>query len=252
MICHTIDDVIHRLNLIVDECKQTQDKLGYFAVLYRKVTIRVKQGIARNEFEDNQRMEKLDVLFANRYFEAYDAYRSNQPCSACWQVAFDTSKQHGQIILQHLLLGINAHINLDLGIAALDTAGLLPLTSIQHDFNTINAILSDMVDGVKTNIGKVSPVFKWLMPIADSLDSMDEILVNFSIHTARDGAWMFANALDVSNRNETIIRQRDSNIAMLGRKIANPGIHLSRINRTIAMAEWRTVAANMSLLEEEN
>lgn len=251
MICRTIDDVINRLNTIVDECKQQQDKLGYFAVLYRKVTIRVKQGIAHNEFEDNQRMEKLDVLFANRYFEAYDAYRSKQTCSACWQVAFNASRESGHIILQHLLLGINAHINLDLGMAALDTAGDQPLHSIQHDFNTINAILSDMVDGVKANIGKVSPVFKWLMPIADSLDSMDEMLVNFSIHTARDGAWLFANSLDFYHRDEAVVHQRDADIAMLGRKIANPGMHLNRINRTIAMAEWRTVAANMSLLEED-
>lgn len=49
------------------------DTAGYFAALYRKVTSRAKQGIADNEFEDGSRMEKLDVIFANPYINAYMA-----------------------------------------------------------------------------------------------------------------------------------------------------------------------------------
>lgn len=57
---NTIIDIINRLDQIIEECKVQKNRVGYFAVLYRQVTIRIKNGIDRKEFEDNPRMEKLD------------------------------------------------------------------------------------------------------------------------------------------------------------------------------------------------
>ena len=71
----TIQDVIDDLTEILAECRQKNSPLGFFASLYRRVTIRVRDGIARGEFEDNARMEMLDVIFAKRYIDAYRAYR---------------------------------------------------------------------------------------------------------------------------------------------------------------------------------
>lgn len=246
MQCKTIDEVIHVLDEIITGCKQHQDPLGYFAVLYRKVTLRVKQGIARNEFEDNARMEQLDVYFANRYFAAYDAYRKGEHCSACWKVAFDASRDKRLVILQHTLLGINAHINLDLGIAAYDTMAGQDIHQIQPDFFAINRILSEMVDSVKANLGKVSPVFNWLVPLAKH---KDEMLVKFSINTAREGAWEFAQQLGQSQRNPTLITQRDQVIATLGNALRNQGTMLRWILKPVRLAEWRSVAANLTILE---
>ncbi|NIR65754.1 MAG: hypothetical protein GWN00_24945 [Aliifodinibius sp.] len=91
--------------------------MGYFAALYRKVTIRVKE-----EFEDPERMERLDVLFANRYLEAFEQYHTRKETTVSWKLAFDTCKRWRPIVLQHLLLGMNTHIRLDLGVAAAETA----------------------------------------------------------------------------------------------------------------------------------
>ena len=63
-------------------------------------------------------MEKLDVIFANRYIKAYYQYQTQQPASKTWEAAFVEADNYWIIVLQHLLLGMNAHINLDLGIAA--------------------------------------------------------------------------------------------------------------------------------------
>ena len=247
MTCKTIDEVIAQLTMIIDDCKNRQDTLGYFAVLYRKVTQRVKRGILQNEFEDGKRMELLDVRFANRYFEAYDAFRSGKPCSASWQLAFNASQEQHHIVLQHLLLGINAHINLDLGIAALDTAGDQSINSIRNDFFAINAVLAELVDNVKNDIGAISPVFKCLMPLAPKTE---EMLINFSIQLARDGAWKFAGELQASGRSEQLIEARDEIIVLLGSTIRKPGIILSLINRVIAFFEWRSVAEKMERLEK--
>ena len=54
---NTIDDVIEALDEIIQECKDNQVPLGYFAALYRKVTIQVKEGIAEDFFDDGPRME---------------------------------------------------------------------------------------------------------------------------------------------------------------------------------------------------
>ncbi len=61
-----IDEVIARLTDIIDISRQESSRQGYFAALYRKVTINVKQGILNGRFEDGARMERLDVNFAVR------------------------------------------------------------------------------------------------------------------------------------------------------------------------------------------
>ena len=75
----TIDEVIERLGAIIEESVRTESRLGYFASLYNRVTITVRDGVKTGRFEDNARMERLDVLFANRYLDAYDAYRRGEP-----------------------------------------------------------------------------------------------------------------------------------------------------------------------------
>lgn len=247
MNCTTIDEVIAKLDTIIHRCKLEQNALGYFAVLYRKVTIRVKQGILKHEFNDNQQMEQLDVLFANRYFEAFEAYSLKQKPTQSWFIAFEASSESGHIILQHLLAGINAHINLDLGIAALHTVGTKPLSHIENDFNAINRILSEMVDEVEQGISKVSPVFKLLMPLAGN---KDEIFINFSISLARDGAWKFANELSASKKQAQLIQNRDQKIAALASQLLKPATRLRWILKIISWLEWRSVAANMCLLEK--
>lgn len=87
----TIDDVIARLDHIIDRARQERSRLGYFAALYRNVTLRVRAGIAQGRFEDGPRMGRLDVRFANRYFAAYDQHREGHAPTRCWQVAFDAA-----------------------------------------------------------------------------------------------------------------------------------------------------------------
>jgi len=74
MQAQTIDEVISQLDGVIARAKREGSRLGYFPAMYRKVTIRVKEGIQQGIFEDNPRMGKLEVLFANRYIEAVNAY----------------------------------------------------------------------------------------------------------------------------------------------------------------------------------
>jgi|GEM_PF-1932562 len=76
---NTIDEVIAILETIIIESEKNNDPLGYFAALYQKVTIKVKEGITNNFFENGPRMEQLDIVFAKRYLDAWYCYKNNEP-----------------------------------------------------------------------------------------------------------------------------------------------------------------------------
>ncbi|MDR7130451.1 hypothetical protein J2X69_002801 [Algoriphagus sp. 4150] len=242
----TIDEVLVRMDQIVDECKSTQSRIGYFAILYRQVTRRIRDGILAREFEDNPRMEKLDVLFAGRFIDAYDSWKNGVRPTESWLMAFEASKVSRHLVLQHLFLGINAHINLDLGISAADTMGANPIAGIQNDFNKINAVLAELVDGVKANISTVSPIFGWLIPLAKG---RDEMLLNFSIRLARDGAWKYAGEYYACEDRTASVFERDMTIAKLANKLINPGKFLLFIVKIVSLAEWKSVSRTMDQLD---
>src|SRR6266571_4880006 len=87
-LARTIDEVIAQLDDIIARSIQEQSRLGYFAALYRKATVKVKEGIAEGRFENGPRMERLDVTFANRYLEALDQFRRGQQPYLSWLTSF--------------------------------------------------------------------------------------------------------------------------------------------------------------------
>lgn len=74
----TIDEETGQLTAIVEWAKKNESRAGYFAALYRKVTIQVKQRIEDDFFDDGSRMERLDVIFANCYIHACHQYQTGQ------------------------------------------------------------------------------------------------------------------------------------------------------------------------------
>lgn len=241
----SIDEVIVRMDQIVSACRSRNSRIGYFAVLYRQVTIRIKNGILNSEFEDSSRMEKLNVLFAKRFIDAFDAFQSGQKPTASWNHAFEAANSSKHLVLQHLLLGINSHNNLDLGIAAVETIGSSDPASLQNDFNKINAVLSELVDGVKNNIGTLSPFFNTIIRFANG---KEEILVNFSIKLARDGAWKFANKYQKAGNKIDAIQKRDKAITILAKGLTNPGIKFRIWVWLIGLSEWKSVPEIMDQL----
>lgn len=234
---NSIDEVIDVLDAIVAEEIRRKSKLAYFPALYLKVTRRVRQGILNQEFEDNLRMEFLDVVFANRYIDAYIAFRNGRPLTSSWRVAFEAENK-SLLILQHLLLGMNAHINLDLGIAASETMKNKELSAIHNDFNAINRLLSEMSDEVQNKITGVSP----LLGLLDRLGgNSDTLLVNFSIELAREGAWQFANQYSHSPTPKTLAA-RDKTISNLGIQLIFPAGKLIKfLIKSVKMAENQNV-----------
>ncbi len=211
----TIDEVIARLEGIIEECIATRSRLGYFAALYNRVTLAVREGIQKGEFDDGPRMERLDVTFANRYLTAYEQYRAGELPSRSWLKAFEAAENPDLVVLQHLLIGMNAHINLDLGVAAVRTSPGAQLAPLQPDFDRINTVLAALTPVVEQELDQESPIFKKLSQIAPALELK---LVGFAMDEARESAWNFAQKLAFLPPQQQVptMATRDTEVAILG------------------------------------
>ena len=157
----TIDEVIATLEDIIAESINNKSRLGYFAALYLKVTKAVKEGIEAGQFNDGRQLGELDVMFANRYLDAYCKWQKGQLPTNSWVVAFEQAERSSVLVLQQLLLGMNAHINLDLGIAAADLCGDKPIAILKSDFDAINLIIASLTNQVLNELGQVSPLLSF-------------------------------------------------------------------------------------------
>lgn len=244
----TIDDVITQLTAIVEWSKQNNSRMGYFAALYRKVTIQVKKGIQENYFDDGPRMERLDVIFANRYIRACYLYHTGQTPTKSWVRAFEASTHWWPIVLQHLLLGMNAHINLDLGIAAAETVPPEELQSLKGDFEKINEVLANLVGGVQDELAQIWPVLRLLNRF---LGNVETAIINFSMGKARDAAWSFAEKLSPLSKQQRQreIAEKDGMMALFSNVISHPGFYGSLVIGIIRLGERGTTRHRIEILE---
>jgi hypothetical protein len=241
----TIDEVIARLDAIVADSIRRGDRLGYFPALYARVTRAIRDAIQRKQFDDNARMERLDVIFANRYLAAYDAYRSGEIPSRSWLLAFNAARRADLIVLQHLLVGMNAHINLDLGVAAARVAPGKALPGLLDDFNRINDILAALTPVIEQELDQASPGFRILTSIAPRLELK---IVGLGMREARNAAWKLAQELaPLAPGGQTVeMGERDGEATLLGQGILAP----NAVTGAIWVLESKDVARNIRDLAE--
>ncbi|MGQ0604931.1 MAG: DUF5995 family protein [Anaerolineales bacterium] len=232
----TIGDVLAQMDQVIAQCIQRRSKLGYFAVLYRNVTLRVQQGIAAGRFENGARLERLDVLFAQRYLQAIEQLWRGEAPTRSWAVAFEAARFWPPIILQHLVLGMNAHINLDLAIAAAQVSPGSELPDLKRDFDEISQLLIEMILEVQTRVERVSPWFRLLDRVGGRTD---EQLCAFALQVARRRAWQVAEQLALAppEARERAIAVHDQLVAGLGRGLFFPSFRLGSTHMLIRLRE---------------
>lgn len=249
MAAENIDDVVNGLADIVRDAGRAGDRIGYFAALYRQVTVEVRSAIQAGQFEDGARMDRFDTHFGNRYFEAYDAWRRDQSGPRCWREAFGLLKDDDTIIVQHLILGVNAHINLDLAVAAARTGPGQDIHALRHDFLLINDILGRVVLAVQDSVDALSPFMSLLDKVGGRTD---ERILDFSIRQSREEAWYNAVLLagQSDQEREATIERLDIRAAVLARLIARPGGLVRPVLELIRHTESDDVPAVITHLDQ--
>ena len=247
MLAETIDDVIEQLDVIITQQRSQKNALGFFPALYRQVTVEIKNGIANNLFDNSPRMEKFDVIFANRYLEAFDKFQKGEQPTRAWQVALQTMNENNSILLQYLLLGISTHINLDLGIAAAQVAPGQSLPDLQNDFNKINDILEEVLNPLQDVINQFSPLFGLLDRFGKN---KDEIIASFTIQKARAIAWEQAEILaeQTPSQQAKTINIIDRYVVRLNNELAHPQGLIGNIVSLIRLTESKNVPVIIDVL----
>ncbi len=251
----SVDDVLTNVAQIIDWASKEKSPIGYFAVVYQRVTLAVQKAInTPKEFDDPALVATLDAAFAQRYFNALNGFFYPDAVGGLtlpWEVAFVGASDGQAIILQHLLIAFNAHISFDLGMACLTIApNPASLNALKGDFDRVNKILADQLPAIVNVLQRLSPELRWTRVVLP-----DELGVfNRMLDDMRRGAWLFATYMSMhpDAADQKRVRQ-EASAAVLGTwYLEAPGrcTPFPALVRAIAEHESDDVAENMKALQK--
>ncbi|MED5810925.1 DUF5995 family protein [Mycolicibacterium sp. 050232] len=248
----TIEGVVQNLDSIIDWGIQAASPIGYFAVLYKRGTVAVEEAIAEGKFEHPEWVAQFDVVFANRYFAALNAYFHPAGYDASkltlpWEVAFNGARNASATLLQHMIASLNAHICYDLGVALVELSAN-ELSTIEHDFKLVNDLVSLQTPRMLHIVQQRSPGVRWIRrAIPREAWVIKRALIDF-----RKGAWMFA--IGMATQPATAYDLRVNKLAWtagLGAWYLNPPKRLTPISlvvHSLLRSENHDVAGNLRAL----
>ncbi|MEM7353508.1 MAG: DUF5995 family protein [Acidobacteriota bacterium] len=256
MSVQTIDQVLARLTTIVHDSLEQSARIGYFAGLYLRVTWSVKRAIvAGNVFQDNERMEQLDVTFASRFLDAWGTWNAGGQPTSPWALAFEDLARDDLMVVQHMALAMNAHIDLDLGVATEQVMRERgePLDDIHTDFDMINTILHRLIGIVQVQLAEISPTFKKIERLAPGIENH---LFGKVMDALRDGAWELAERLDQKKHDagrSLVIKEREALTTAAGKLIQEAGdvpLFGSLIDKVVAEENANGIPFNIQVVAE--
>ncbi len=200
------------MQVLVRQWQEASDKRAVFLDCYLRMTRGMLTAIEAGEFHDPVWVSALLIRFADYYFDALDAYERQSPATpAVWKLVHDATGRERTMILQDLLLGINAHINYDLVLTLVDMMDAewsqLSDTHRQQryaDHSHVNAVIGRTIDAVQDQV--VEHYAPGLNVIDLVLGPLDEWVMSRMIAHWRDEVWK--NAVVLIETPDTAERER--------------------------------------------
>ena len=245
----TLDDVVRGLGALEARFRDRGDRRCMFLSLYGVVSAEMQARVAAGAFADPAWVHRYAVAFANLYREALEAYDAGRAADVpkAWRLCFDAARAGTGLVLQDVLLGVNAHVNNDLPLA-LERVSIDPERAARRrDHDAVNAVLAVVTDRATRRLAALYA--PGLTAMDDCAGEIDELLGAFSLEVARDSAWdaavSLANARGRLERDLTA-RLVSSRAAVMARLLLAP----SRNARLVAVCRrleggtpWLTIAA---------
>lgn len=237
-----IQDVLARMESLQARLDASGDWRAVFCHTYLLTTRFVGEAIGRGEFRDADWMTRLDVRFAQYYFDALTQWDHHMSGVEPWKIAFAECKAQRTTALQDIALGMNAHINHDLVLAIVDVLAPgddLDLRRADHDH--INTVLARVVDDVQD---KVEWRYDPLASVFDfALGNLDEEIMGWVIEVARNHVWehvlLLRSAPDATAHKRFLATQ----VGNYARAVTLPTrkeTSLTHVNRFVRKA-WRRI-----------
>ena len=196
------------------------DGVARFNELYLAVTRAVAEETKADNYENAEFISRLDVVFADLYFDAVDDDASGREIPKAWAPLFEKRHTRGIAPLQFAIAGMNAHINHDLAVslvATCDEFGVdLDTKTPQHrDYLAVNGTLERVEGEIKARYttGIIGDLDKVMGPL-------DDVLANWSVARARDNAWVTAQAIRALRGKPRVYKQF---MLALGRNVGFAG-----------------------------
>jgi len=174
------------------------DRRAIFASVYTLTTLRMAESIDSGSYLNTAWMKSYQTEFANHYRSALRAFvlgnRSQVPNA--WLKAFDSAAAGQTLIIQDVLLGMNAHINFDLPFA-IEAVKISPSTNSRYaDHNRVNDVLAAVGDEIIAALGSLYG--SNYAALDSALGPLDELLLATGMSEARQNAWSNAVLLTAS------------------------------------------------------
>jgi len=190
--------VTRRMAGLIREWEGAADRRAFFLSCYALMTRNVLSAVDAGDFRDPPWVSGLLDRFADYYFAALENDEDQLASApAAWRLAFDAARDPDLEVMQHLLLGINAHINYDLVLCLGDVLGPewhALSADDRHarylDHCHINDIIGRTIDAVQDQI--VERYAPWMEVVDAALGRLDEWLVLQMIARWRDQVWALA------------------------------------------------------------
>lgn len=208
------NDALARMDVLLAGWAPAGDKREVFLSCYRMMTRNMQTKIEDGFFLDAEWVSRLLTLFSGYYFSALAEWEQD-PVTAprVWQIAHEQARVRQLAVWQHLILGVNAHINYDLVLAvtellAPEWAGLEDAQKQERyeDYCRVNAVIAETIDEVQDRI--IAPELPLTGVLDRFLGRLDELLISRIISSWRDRTWLAAmQLLETSEENtrDTII-----------------------------------------------
>lgn len=160
-VCATIEDLITEMTHRWQRLHQAGDWRAVFAQTYLGATQKILIALQAGRFENTEWMIRLACTFAQYYFDAIDSWEATGRSPLAWQASFEYAGRRRTLVLQDVLLGMNAHINNDLPYVLHQ---LIPpeatpteLASYYRDHKQVDVVFAEAIDAIQATADDHDP-----------------------------------------------------------------------------------------------
>ena len=191
----TLTDVVAALSELELAYRRANDRRAIFVTLYGIVSTEMRRRVDQGAFVDPAWVHRYAVAFADLFRVALTAYDAGQyeRVPKAWRLCFDAARAGTGLVLQDMLLGVNAHVNNDLPLALHAIAIDPGREAKQRDHAAVNEVLASVTDRASQVIAELYA--PGLAAMDDCAGQLDEMTSLFSLQVARDSAWEAAVSL---------------------------------------------------------
>jgi len=224
---------LQSIECLADAMYARGDCIGVFLYIYKYVTLSISSAISQKEFINNTWRNQYLIGFANLYrISLWNFHKGNQTAMpGSWVIALQQAHDDAGLVLQYILLGMNAHINRDLA-HAIYGVGTEPNRDEKiADHEKVNGILAGVFNTtVQVIAEKYEPILaKWY-----GMDSSAEnAIFSIGMKDARELAWDEAVQMTDVPQNATSIEEK---IEKVTTEVANLIIEMNQNSEFLQLA----------------